>query len=49
MKHFESTKSSSKLYGIFKTIESVSGKVPVINGIDDASVYSAKSKMKIIF
>ncbi|OIV41372.1 methylmalonyl-CoA mutase family protein [Flavobacterium johnsoniae] len=33
-------KVAQKLYGIFKTIESVSGKVPQINkaGIDDASV-----------
>jgi len=31
---------AQKLYGIFKTLESVSGKVPVINkaGIDDSSV-----------
>src|SRR5204862_4245801 len=33
-------KVAQKLYGIFKTLESVSGKVPVITkaGIDDASV-----------
>jgi methylmalonyl-CoA mutase len=31
---------AQKLYGVFKTIETVSGKVPVItkSGIDDASV-----------
>ena len=38
---------AQKLYGIFKTIESVSGKTPEINkvGIDDSSVYpSAKEE-----
>ena len=41
-------KVAQKLYGIFKTIESVSGKTPEINkvGIDDTSVYaSAKDEV----
>jgi methylmalonyl-CoA mutase len=39
-------KVAQKLYGIFKTIESVSGNVPTIikAGIDDSSVYSNASK-----
>jgi hypothetical protein len=39
MKRLDPRTSSSKLYGVFKTIETVSGKVPVItkSGIDDAS------------
>jgi methylmalonyl-CoA mutase len=37
---------AQKLYGIFKTLESVSGKVPVINkaGIDDISVLASALK-----
>jgi methylmalonyl-CoA mutase len=37
---------AQKLYGIYKTIESVSGTVPVINkvGIDDTSVYPSAIK-----
>jgi methylmalonyl-CoA mutase len=39
-------KVAQKLYGIFKTIESVSGNVPTINkaGIDDSSVYPSAIK-----
>lgn len=39
-------KVAQKLYGIFKTIESVSGNVPVITkvGIDDSSVYPSAIK-----
>ena len=39
-------KVAQKLYGIFKTIESVSGKMPAITktGLDDTSVYSAKEQ-----
>ena len=39
-------KVAQKLYGIFKTIESVSGNVPVITktGLDDASVYPSAIK-----
>jgi methylmalonyl-CoA mutase len=39
-------KVAQKLYGIFKTIEAVSGNVPTIikAGIDDSSVYSNASK-----
>jgi methylmalonyl-CoA mutase len=39
-------KVAQKLYGIFKTIESVSGNVPVITkaGIDDSSVYPSAVK-----
>jgi methylmalonyl-CoA mutase len=43
MKRLDPRTSSSKLYGVFKTIETVSGKVPVItkSGIDDASLPTA--------
>ncbi|MEZ7516538.1 methylmalonyl-CoA mutase family protein [Flavobacterium frigidarium] len=39
-------KVAQKLYGIFKTIESVSGKMPAITktGLDDTTVYSAKEQ-----
>ena len=39
-------KVAQKLYGIFKTIESVSGKLPTITktGLDDASVYPSAIK-----
>jgi methylmalonyl-CoA mutase len=39
-------KVAQKLYGIFKTIESVSGNVPVITkaGLDDSSVYPSATK-----
>ncbi|SDY04903.1 methylmalonyl-CoA mutase family protein [Flavobacterium degerlachei] len=39
-------KVAQKLYGIFKTIESVSGNVPIITkvGIDDSSVYPSAIK-----
>jgi methylmalonyl-CoA mutase len=40
MKRLDQEQVAQKLYGVFKTIETVSGKVPVItkSGIDDASV-----------
>jgi hypothetical protein len=40
MKRLTQEQVAQKLYGVFKTIETVSGKVPVItkSGIDDASV-----------